>query len=273
MKKILFCVSLILIVFLILSGCSNKSNFDETDTSYVSDTTVSTTEPNTTNINTEIYTEEFVDFSIPTEFVDYRKFIGKDISILNVDTSDWDFYYSSHDLWKSSFYGHQGTLSVGLGWDNKTIIRFFLVLDDNDKIRDDERDELNKKVKDIFGSSVDETMISYHFYGKGNYAFDVPKTLKQESVCHLTWNDDILYNYQISRPKEPTESTQTETTKPKREPKVGMTADEIRQSTWGEPKSINKTTYSWGTKEQWCYSGYRYIYFENGVVTAIQEHN
>lgn len=25
------------------------------------------------------------------------------------------------------------------------------------------------------------------------------------------------------------------------------------------------------TQEQWCYSGYRYIYFENGIVTAIQE--
>lgn len=57
----------------------------------------------------------------------------------------------------------------------------------------------------------------------------------------------------------------------KKTPQIGMTAEEVRQSTWGEPQDINKTTYSWGVKEQWCYSGYRYIYFEDGVVTAIQE--
>lgn len=54
-------------------------------------------------------------------------------------------------------------------------------------------------------------------------------------------------------------------------PQIGMTTEEVRQSTWGEPSDINKTTYAWGTKEQWCYSGYRYIYFEDGIVTAIQE--
>lgn len=56
-----------------------------------------------------------------------------------------------------------------------------------------------------------------------------------------------------------------------RYPEIGMTADEVKKSTWGEPTKINKTTYSWGTSEQWVYSNYRYIYFENGIVTAIQE--
>ncbi len=54
-------------------------------------------------------------------------------------------------------------------------------------------------------------------------------------------------------------------------PEIGMTAEEVRNSTWGSPRDTNKTTYEWGTKEQWVYSGYRYIYFENGIVTAIQE--
>lgn len=54
-------------------------------------------------------------------------------------------------------------------------------------------------------------------------------------------------------------------------PAIGMTKSEVENSTWGKPNDINKTTYSWGVKEQWCYSGYRYIYFEDGVVTAIQE--
>jgi len=57
----------------------------------------------------------------------------------------------------------------------------------------------------------------------------------------------------------------------KKEPAIGMTASEVENSTWGKPDEINKTTYAWGTTEQWCYSNYRYIYFDNGRVTAISE--
>lgn len=57
----------------------------------------------------------------------------------------------------------------------------------------------------------------------------------------------------------------------KKEPAIGMTAEQVEASTWGKPKDINKTTYSWGVKEQWVYSDYRYIYLEDGIVTAIQE--
>lgn len=57
----------------------------------------------------------------------------------------------------------------------------------------------------------------------------------------------------------------------KEEPKIGMTAEEVRASSWGSPEEINKDTYSWGVKEQWCYSGYKYIYLEDGIVTSISE--
>ena len=46
------------------------------------------------------------DYSIPDEFVDYRKFIGEDISVLNVDTSSWNADDYTHELWRGSFYGH-----------------------------------------------------------------------------------------------------------------------------------------------------------------------
>lgn len=58
---------------------------------------------------------------------------------------------------------------------------------------------------------------------------------------------------------------------PKKEPRIGMTAEEVRNSTWGSPKDINKHTYSWGIKEQWCYYGNKYIYLEDGIVTSISE--
>jgi len=56
------------------------------------------------------------------------------------------------------------------------------------------------------------------------------------------------------------------------EPTIGMTSDEVRISTWGNPNSINKTILASGTDEQWIYSNYRYVYIKNGVVTSIQTH-
>lgn len=57
----------------------------------------------------------------------------------------------------------------------------------------------------------------------------------------------------------------------RQEPTIGMTENEVRASTWGKPKDINKSTYSWGVHEQWVYGNGRYIYFEDGIVTSISE--
>lgn len=58
---------------------------------------------------------------------------------------------------------------------------------------------------------------------------------------------------------------------PKEDPQIGMTTEEVLNSTWGEPDDINKDTYSWGVKEQWCYPNNKYIYLEDGIVTSISE--
>lgn len=50
---------------------------------------------------------------------------------------------------------------------------------------------------------------------------------------------------------------------------IGMTEDEVRQSSWGRPESVNRTIMANGTHEQWVYSG-GYLYFEDGVLTSIQ---
>lgn len=56
----------------------------------------------------------------------------------------------------------------------------------------------------------------------------------------------------------------------KSDPKIGMTELEVYGSSWGYPKSKNKTTTAAGTREQWVYY-YGYIYLTDGIVTAIQE--
>jgi len=57
----------------------------------------------------------------------------------------------------------------------------------------------------------------------------------------------------------------------KQAPYIGMTASQVEDSTWGKPNDINKTTTQFGVNEQWVYSNDKYIYLEDGVVTAIQE--
>jgi len=57
----------------------------------------------------------------------------------------------------------------------------------------------------------------------------------------------------------------------KKEPAIGMTEAQVRNSTWGSPEKINRTTTANRVSEQWVYAGYRYIYFDDGIVTAIQD--
>lgn len=51
---------------------------------------------------------------------------------------------------------------------------------------------------------------------------------------------------------------------------IGMTEQDVLDSRWGKPQSINRSTYSFGVHEQWVYGGHNYLYFENGILTAVQ---
>jgi hypothetical protein len=52
---------------------------------------------------------------------------------------------------------------------------------------------------------------------------------------------------------------------------IGMSAEDARESTWGEPHEINRTTTASGVHEQWVYGSKRFLYFTNGKLTAIQD--
>jgi hypothetical protein len=53
---------------------------------------------------------------------------------------------------------------------------------------------------------------------------------------------------------------------------IGMSKEQVLCSVWGKPSSINKTTTVHGVHEQWVYDRFHngYLYFENDVLTAIQ---
>lgn len=52
--------------------------------------------------------------------------------------------------------------------------------------------------------------------------------------------------------------------------RIGMSKDACNLS-WGEPDDINTSRGRWGVHEQWVYSRNRYVYFENGKLSAIQD--
>lgn len=54
-------------------------------------------------------------------------------------------------------------------------------------------------------------------------------------------------------------------------PRIGMTANDAADSSWGRPKDINTTTTATQVRQQWVYEGRRYLYFTNGLLTTIQE--
>lgn len=51
--------------------------------------------------------------------------------------------------------------------------------------------------------------------------------------------------------------------------RIGFTAEMCRNS-WGKPSDINRTTTAYGVHEQWVYEHGNYLYFEDGILTTIQ---
>ncbi|MBU9714410.1 hypothetical protein [Evansella tamaricis] len=51
--------------------------------------------------------------------------------------------------------------------------------------------------------------------------------------------------------------------------RIGMTQEQVLNSNWGEPQSINKRSYDFGTREQWVYGSGYYLYFSDGILTSI----
>lgn len=51
---------------------------------------------------------------------------------------------------------------------------------------------------------------------------------------------------------------------------IGATKQDVYDSSWGRPQSVNTTTTAYGTREQWVYGGHNYLYFRNGVLESIQ---
>lgn len=109
-------------------------------------------------------------------------------------------------------------------------------------------------------------------YGKYYLPYDGMYYTSNEKSLQYAKNEYNNKKYSIEKKQEEREKQKEEDNKlAKSNPKVGMTSSEVRKSKWGSPDKINKDTYSWGTKEQWVYNKYGYVYLENGIVTSVSE--
>lgn len=51
---------------------------------------------------------------------------------------------------------------------------------------------------------------------------------------------------------------------------IGMTREQVVGSSWGRPEHVNTTRTSYGVREQWVYGSRNYLYFQDGILTTIQ---
>ncbi len=75
---------------------------------------------------------------------------------------------------------------------------------------------------------------------------------------------------EAARKKDEKERKELAAKRKKEGVKIGMTREEVLGSNWGKPTRVNKTTTANGTREQWVYESGNYLYFNDGVLTAIQ---
>ena len=54
------------------------------------------------------------------------------------------------------------------------------------------------------------------------------------------------------------------------DPRVGMTAKQVRATCWGDPDHVDRGETARGVAERYVYGRGRYVLLHNGVVTSVQ---
>lgn len=119
------------------------------------------------------------------------------------------------------------------------------------------------------------------FFDNGNYILKLPETADYPlTLLDLTkdFPDNVKLYYSLEDAQKANEEGQRWAEYQREQerirnspPQIGMNRETVEMSAWGKPTKIRKTTYEWGTTEQWCYPQNRYVYFRNGIVVAISE--
>lgn len=109
----------------------------------------------------------------------------------------------------------------------------------------------------------------------------IPKELKsqvsklkqlatKETKEYTEKRDKERAKIEVERKVEQKEQQINSSTKNPQPVTIGMTTEEVLTKGWGKPNDINRTTTAYGVSEQWVYNGYKYLYFEDGILKTIQ---
>lgn len=176
---------------------------------------------------------------------------GKDRIIVSGNTVKVKLHYTSKN-WKDKVANYTGKISRKRCTTNKIAVVH------------------NGKVDYILSASNSGDSLFY-----GELSYEVYDAREGEDVNLFSKQGLADYKesekqYEESSEKKKQEGKSSQKSIEKPTPQIGMTASEVEASSWGKPVRKNITEYPWGKREQWVYSIYRYIYFENGRVTSIQ---
>lgn len=104
-----------------------------------------------------------------------------------------------------------------------------------------------------------------------NEAYDLKDLYEQKYKLAVEERDKRFEEYEKEQEKLRIEEEKKKKEEKKREGvRIGMTKQEVLDSSWGSPIDINTTTNKYGVREQWVYGNGNYLYFEDGILVTIQ---
>lgn len=145
--------------------------------------------------------------------------------------------------------------------------------DENNKVDEETQNNVISKLNEIRDKTVEQIIQKgQNCIEKGKYE-DLQRILKTfEDLKSSSKEFEDFYNTSTEKINKHEEEEQAKEKAKKKSQGVtlGMTKQQVLDSSWGEPKDINTSIGSWGTHEQWVYGNGNYLYFENGRLTSIQ---
>lgn len=115
-------------------------------------------------------------------------------------------------------------------------------------------------------------LLKYNSEPNKTFAPKYPTAMSSEEMDDTAAIEEMLAN-ETKQPAVNSRSTWTKEERAKRKKEgvfIGMTKEEVLASKWGKPKERNKSTNASGTSEQWVYGGRNYLYFDDDILTSIQ---
>lgn len=162
------------------------------------------------------------------------KWIGKTLWYVDNKISTYNKDTEKFGNIKIEKYSPVKVIDIVVGWYNHQPVRFILQTSSGEEGFED---------VNLSGTNVSETLRDYSRFEDLFFTQD-PRTIHKWS--NMIWS--AIKGGKVF---------------------VDMTNEQARMS-WGKPKKINKTVNNNMVREQWVYGSNSYLYFENGILTTIQ---